>query len=196
MTESVERAAVRSVARSRQARFRHRDPLDGRSAWLALLDRIEAARATQAESGFTMLECRRGLAGHHLGDLARPEIGDLDLSVQHAHLGAAGVHGDAELRALDDGGEIGRLDFEMLDVALFDFEQDRACLLHDGGRKPVLLLRRQADNGVGRYQNRLLATDQQHAAVAPGPNGVAGLQRLFLLERDLLRAVRRDPDVA
>ena len=48
-----------------------------------------------------------------------------------------GVHGDAELRALDHGGEIGRLDLEMLDVALLDLEQDRARLLDDGGRRAL-----------------------------------------------------------
>src|ERR1700746_1619043 len=50
-----------------------------------------------------------------------------------------------KMRALHHCGQIGRLDLEMLDVALLDLEQDRTGLLQDRGRHPVLLLGRQAD---------------------------------------------------
>jgi hypothetical protein len=66
----------------------------------------------------------------------------------------------------------------MLDVLLLDLEQDRACLLRDGGRKPLLLFGGQADHGVRRDQDALFATDQQDAPVAAGANGVAGLEHL------------------
>ena len=69
------------------------------------------------------------LAGHHLRDLAGLEVGNLDLAADDVDGGAGGAHGDAELCALDDGGEVGRLDLEMLDVLLLDLEQDRASLL-------------------------------------------------------------------
>ncbi|MHC2378043.1 hypothetical protein ACVIHA_002418 [Bradyrhizobium liaoningense] len=133
---------------------------------------------------------------HELGNLARLEIGDFDLPAEHADLGAAGTHRDAELRSLDHGGEIGRLDLEMLDVALLDLEQDRTRLLDDGGREPLLLLGRQAHHRIGRDQNRLLAANKQDASVAPGTNGIARLQRPFLAQRHLLRAARCKPDLA
>ena len=41
----------------------------------------------------------------------------------------------------------------------------------------------------GEIRIDLLAADEQHAAVAAGANGIAGLQRLFLFQRHLLRAV-------
>ena len=93
-----------------------------------------------------MREGGRGLSRHHLGDLTRPEIGDLDLSPDHVDASAGAADGDAKLRALDDRGEIGGLDLEMLDVALFHFEQDRAGLLDDRGRLPVFLFERQSDH--------------------------------------------------
>ena len=50
----------------------------------------------------------------------RLEIRHFDLAPQHIDAGAGGVHGDPELGAFDDGGQIGRLDFEVFDVANID----------------------------------------------------------------------------
>ena len=139
----VSQCADRARCAARRGRaLRHRNPLDGRCARLALFDRAERARAAQRETGLAMGESGRMLSRHHLRDLARPEIGDLDLSADDVDAGVAGVDGDAKLRALDDRGEIGRLDLEMLDVALFHLEQDRTGLLHDRRRQSFLLLGR------------------------------------------------------
>ena len=157
---------------------------------------LKVPAAAQAEAGLAMLEDGGGLPRQDLGDLSGLEVGDLDLAAEHADLGAARIHGDAELRSLDHGGEIGRLDLEMLDVALLDLEQDRTCLLDDGGRETLLLLGRQADHRVGRDQDRFLAADEQHAPITSGANGVAGLECLLLIQRNLLRAAGGDPDLA
>ncbi len=86
------------------------------------------------------------LARHDLRNLARPEVGDFDLATGHVDAGARGIHGDAKLRSLDHGGEVGGLDLKVLDVALFDLEQDRTGLLQDRRRQPVLLLGRQPNH--------------------------------------------------
>ena len=83
-----------------------------------------------------------------MGDLARFEICDLDLTADHVDGGLPCVDGDAELRALHHGREVGSLDFEMLDVALFNVEQDRAGLLQDRRRESFLLLGGDADHGI------------------------------------------------
>ncbi len=88
------------------------------------------------------------LASHHLSDLARFEICHFNLTADHVDSGLAGVDGDAELRALHHGGEVGGLDLEMLDVALFNVEQDRAGLLHDRRRQSFLFLGGDADHGI------------------------------------------------
>ena len=85
-------------------------------AGLALLDRIERARPAQRKTRLALRESDRVLARHHLRDLARLEVRDLDLPPQHVDAGRGGVHRDAELGSLDHGGEIRGLDFEMLDV--------------------------------------------------------------------------------
>ena len=79
-----------------------------------------------------MLERGGSLPRHDLGDLAGFEVVDLDLASDHIDAGIGGIHRHAELGAFDDGGKIRRLDLEMLDVTLLDFEQDGAGPLHDG----------------------------------------------------------------
>jgi hypothetical protein len=136
------------------------------------------------------------LAGHHLRDLAGLEVRNFNLAADHVDAGLPRIDGDAELRALHHGGEVRRLDFEMLDVALFDVEQDRARLLHDRRRQPFLLLDGDADHGIRRDQDRFVAARQQRAAVTAGANGVARLQDVFLLQRCLLNATAGEPDFA
>ena len=79
----------------------------------------------------------------HQRILAGLEIHHFDLAPEHVDVRATVVDRDAELRALHHGGEIRRLDLEMLDVALFDLEQDRTGLLNDGGRHAVGLVARE-----------------------------------------------------
>ena len=67
-------------------------------------------------------------------ELAGLEIRDLDLAPDHVDARAVSFHGDAKLGSFDDGGEIGRLDLKVLNVALFHFEQNRTCLLKNGRR--------------------------------------------------------------
>ena len=93
-----------------------------------------------------MREGGRDLTGHDLRDLARLEIRNFDLPPAHVDAGTGSLDGYAELRALDDGGKIRRLDFEMLDVALLDLKKDRAGLLNDRRRQPFFLFRRQTDH--------------------------------------------------
>ena len=111
-----------------------------------MLDRLQGARSAERKAGIAAGKGGGVLAGQHLGNLAGLEVGDLDLATDDVNRGAGSAHGDAELCALDYGGEVGRLDLEMLDVLRLDLEQDRASLLSDGGRKTVLLLRGQADH--------------------------------------------------
>src|SRR5205085_4174195 len=99
-----------------------------------------------------------------------------DLSAPHIDTRTRAIDRDAELRALHDGGEIGRLDLEMLDVALLDLEQDRTRLLQDRSRHAVFLLGRHTDHRIRGNQDALFAAHQQHAYIASGPDGVAGLQ--------------------
>ena len=60
----------------------------------------------------------------NLSDLAALEVGDFNLTPHHLDFRAVRGHGDPELRALHDRREVGRLDFEMLNIALLDFEKD------------------------------------------------------------------------
>src|SRR5829696_9733597 len=109
---------IRSMADRGQASARYRNALDRRCAGLAVLDGAERAGAAQRETGLAVGEGGCMLAGHHLSDLARLEVRDFNLAADHVHGGLAGVDGDAELRALHHGCEVGSLDLEMLDVAL------------------------------------------------------------------------------
>ena len=88
------------------------------------------------------------LARHHLSDLTRFEICDFNLTADHVDGSFPCVDGDAELRPLHHGCEVGSLDLEMLDVALFNVEQDRAGLLQDRRRESFLLLGGDADHGI------------------------------------------------
>src|SRR5207253_9705 len=71
LAERMKCVAVRSIARSRQARFRHRDSLDSRGTRLTLLDCVERTGPAQAETSLAVLEGGRRLARHYLGNLAR-----------------------------------------------------------------------------------------------------------------------------
>ena len=143
-----------------------------------------------------MFERGRALASHELGDLARPEVADLDLSAHDLDTGTRGVHGHAELCALDHGGEIGGLDLEMFDAALLDVEQDRTGPLDDRGRQCFLLFGGQPDYRIRRNQDAFLAAQQEHAAVAARPYCIAWLEIVLGLKRCLLHVAARDPDLA
>src|SRR6267143_6416129 len=110
---------VRRVARCRKSGLWNHDPLDGRCARPALFDRTEPARSAQRKTRFALRRSSRDLSRQHLRYLARPEVRDLNLSSDHVDPRAAGIYRDAKLRALYDCGEVGGLDLEMLDVALF-----------------------------------------------------------------------------
>ena len=89
------------------------------------------------------------------------------------------------------------LDLEMLDVALLHLEQDRAGLLQDRGRQPVLLvLLRDAHGRVGRDQDGLVAARQEDPAVLAGADGSAWLQGHAVRERDQLQPLSGDRDIA
>src|SRR5207244_2889524 len=118
MPRWLDTLSIRGVADRGKATAGHRNALDRWRARLALFDRGEDAGAAQREAGFAVGERRRMLARHHLGDLTRFEICDLDLTADHVDGGLPCVDGDAELRALHHGRKVGSLDFEMLDVAL------------------------------------------------------------------------------
>src|SRR5215218_540597 len=132
--------SIRSVADRGQAPARYRNALDRRCAGLAVLDGAERAGATQRETGLAIGEGGCMLARHHLSDLARLEVCDFHLTANHVDGGIPCIDGDAELRALHHGCEVGSLDLEMLDVALFNVEQDRAGLLLDRRRESFVLL--------------------------------------------------------
>ena len=136
------------------------------------------------------------LTGHHLGDLAGLEIGDLDLATDHVDAGLAGGDGDAKLGALHHSGEIRRLDLEMLDVALFDLEQDRAGLLHDCRRQPFLLFGGYADHRIRRHEDGLFAAPEEYTSGTAGADGIARLHEIFMLHRGLLNAGAGEPDLA
>src|SRR5438876_1990 len=110
------------LAGGRQAGSGNGHALDGGRPRLAMFDRAEGARSAEREARLAMGKRRGALARHHLRDLTRLEIGDLDLTPDDVDAGAGGAHRDAKLRAFDDGGEVGRLDLEMLDVLLLDLE--------------------------------------------------------------------------
>ena len=143
-----------------------------------------------------MFERGRALARHELGDLARPEVADLDLSAHDIDTGARGVHGHAELCALDHGGEIGGLDLEMFDVALLDLKQDRAGPLDDRGRQCFLLFGGQPDHRIRRNQDAFLSARQEYAAIAARAYGIAWLEIVLGLKRRLLHVSVCDPDLA
>ncbi len=108
----------------------------------------------------------------------------------------AGVHGDAKLRALDHGGEIGGLDLEMLDVALFDLEQDRTGLLHDRRRQPVLLLAGTPTTEFGEISMVSSPRRSSTRPLRPVRMVSPGFSSLFLLQRRRLRAGTGEPDFA
>ena len=182
------------VAWRSEAGTRHRHALDRRQARLAVLDRAEGAGSAERKPALAVDEGGRMLARLDLRDLSGAEIGHLDLAADHVHAGAGGIHGDAKLGALDDGGEVGGLDLEMPDVALFDLEQDRPGLLHDRGRQPFLLLGGHADHRIRRDHHGFFAALEQDAAVLAGADGIAWLQKLFLPERGRLGATVGEPD--
>ena len=139
----------------------------------ALLDRAQGAGAAQRQTGRALRRDLRRLARLHHRNW--PDLKSVtstwprSTSTRDAPL----LDRDAELRALHDGGEIRRLDLEMLDVALLHLEQDRAGLLDDGGRHPVFAFLGNADRRIRRDQDGLL----RRASGGRGRSGRCGCCR-------------------
>ena len=153
----------------RRRRAGHRQAAVTRAAARrALLDRAQGAGAVQQQAAGPCAEtCAAwpGCTSAYLPDLnSITSTWPLTTSTRESSL----FDGDAELGALHHGGEIRRLDREMLDVPLLDLEQDRAGLLNDRRRQIRFLLCRDANARVWRDQDGLFAAHQKD------PAGLAG----------------------
>src|SRR3984957_19199141 len=120
----------------------------------ARLDPAEHARAAQREAGRALRRGGRGLVGPNERVLAGPVVGDFDLAADHIDAAVVAAHAEAELAAVDRGGERWRVDLDMPAVALLRLEPDRACLRDDRGQ-PFVLVPGNADDRVGRDEDGL-----------------------------------------
>jgi len=118
----------------------------------------------------------RALARHELGDLG-PDLKSLtfDLSRHDIDTGARGVHGHAELCALDHGGEIGGLDLEMLDVALLDTQAGSSRPAGRSWSSMLLLFGGQPRSPNSAQSRCFLSARQEYAAIAARAYGIAWL---------------------
>ena len=91
---------------------------------------------------------------------------------------------DIELGALDDGRQIRRLDGEVLRAAFFDAGRHHAMGLEQHAEIVRQRLRRDFDEALGRQQHRALIVHQEDAAVAAGPDGIAGIEFAVRIEPD------------